>query len=125
MKIAANELADAVMSELAAYSEEALNRLEESFKKIAAEAAKRLRQSSPKRTGGYAKSWTKNVTRSEHGVTARAYNRKFYNLTYLLELGHAKAGGGRVAGTPHIEPVQEWAGDKALAASAAAFEKEG
>ena len=103
MKIAANELADAVMSELAAYSEEALNRLEESFKK----------------------SWTKNVTRSEHGVTARAYNRKFYNLTHLLELGHAKAGGGRVAGTPHIEPVQEWAGDKALAASAAAFEKEG
>ena len=35
MKIAANELADAVMSELAAYSEEALNRLEESFKKRA------------------------------------------------------------------------------------------
>lgn len=125
MKIAANELAEAVMGELEAYSEEALDRLAESFKQIVEEAAKRLRQSSPQRTGGYAKSWTKKVARSEHVVTARAYNRKFYNLTHLLEFGHAKAGGGRVAGAPHIEPVQEWAGDEAVAAAAAAFEEEG
>lgn len=123
MKIPANELAGAVMGELEAYSEEALDRLEGSFKKIVAEAAKRLRQSSPKRTGGYAKSWTKKVTRSEHGVTANAYNRKFYNLTHLLEFGHAKATGGRVAGTPHIEPVQEWAADEAVEAAMAAFEE--
>lgn len=123
MKILANELAEAVMSELETYSEEALDTLAESFKKIAAEGAKRLRQSSPKRTGGYAKNWTKKVTRSDHGVVANVYNRKFYNLTHLLEFGHAKTTGGRVAGVPHIEPVQEWAAEEAVEAAVAAFEE--
>ncbi len=122
MKVKIDGLADAVELELQSYSEEVREGMASAFTQIAAQCVKKLKASSPKRRGGYAKSWTKKVTVTDDQISASVYNKKFYYLTHLLEHGHAKTGGGRVPGISHIAPVQEWAADEALEALADVLE---
>ena len=68
-----------------------------------------MKQDSPRPgSGAYAKSWTSKVEYEDHLIKGlELYNRKHYQRTHLLEYGHAKVGGGRVAGIPHIKPNEE------------------
>jgi len=82
---------------------------------VAKEAAQKLKQSSPKRQGKYAKSWKVKQEKGRLKVMATVYAGKpEYRLTHLLEYGHAKRGGGRVQGIEHIAPVEEWANNEAV-----------
>ncbi len=85
------------------YTIEVERTLEKEAARIATETAKELRSTSPKKTGEYAKGWTKKKTPEGQVV----YNKNKPSLTHLLENGHAKVGGGRVAGKPHIEPAEK------------------
>jgi len=67
-----------------------------------------LRANSPKKSGAYAKGWSDKVEENAEGsYTGTVYNKNHYQLTHLLEKGHAKRNGGRVQGIPHIEPAFE------------------
>lgn len=83
--------------------------------KVAKEAAKRLKSSSPRRSGKYAKGWASKDEKGLYTVSATVYGKSgTYQLAHLLENGHALRGGGRVAGISHIKPVEEWAVEKAI-----------
>lgn len=77
---------------------------------VAKEATKRLRQSSPKKTGKYARGWKNEAQKSRLSVSATVYGGSdTYPLAHLLENGHANRGGGRTPAVVHIKPVEEWA----------------
>ena len=71
------------------------------------EAAKGLKNQSPVLTGDYAKGWTsKNTYKGKYSKINTIHNKTDYQLTHLLEYGHVKRNGGRVAAKPHIKPVE-------------------
>lgn len=109
---------DALGAEIARLMEEYASEVaadtKEEAKAVAKETVKELKQTSPEgpgsRKGHYKDGWASKVE-SENAVSIgiRVYNRKKPGLTHLLEKGHAKRGGGRVAGIPHIGPAEQQA----------------
>lgn len=73
-------------------------------------ALKSVRNGSPKKTVAYRKGWTLKTERqiiNDDVASVTVYNKDRGYLTHLLENGHQKAGGGRVAAIPHIKPAEE------------------
>lgn len=104
------DLEKAVGDILAEYSADVSKAAETAITAVAKEAAKKLKQSAPRRTGKYAKGWTSKVDKGFMTVEAVVYGKTgTYQLAHLLENGHAKRGGGRTAPVVHIAPVEEWA----------------
>ena len=102
-KVPIDSIAIEITNTIREYTEDVSKAIEEENKKITNEAVKELKNTSPKKTGQYAKSWTKKKQMNGYVI----YNKKKPGLTHLLEHGHAKRGGGRVSGKPHIRPVEE------------------
>ena len=105
------DLERAVKDILQDYSVEVSNAAAEAVQEVTKEATKKLRQTSPKRKGRYAKGWTSKVEKTAATVDATVYGKTgTYQIAHLLEHGHARRGGGRnVGGIEHIKPVEEWA----------------
>ena len=103
-------LEKAVKDILQDYSVEVAKAAEEAVTEVSKEATKKLRQTSPKRSGKYGKGWTSKVEKTATTAEATVYGKTgTYQLAHLLENGHAKRGGGRVNGNTHIKPVEDWA----------------
>jgi hypothetical protein len=102
--IKVDDLAGEIVLAVRTYTEEVGAAIEEAVKETAQAMAADLRETSPKKTGEYAKGWT---YRKEAPGSYRVYNKKKPQLTHLLEHGHAQRGGGRVEGRPHIKPAEE------------------
>lgn len=78
-------------------------------KKFAEVAKKKVKEDSPVRKGRYKKGWAVKESISRLGASEIVHNRTDYQLEHLLEKGHAKRGGGRTKGIPHIKPAEELA----------------
>ena len=105
------DLERAVRDILQDYSVEVSKAAEEAVTEVSKEATKKLRQTSPKRSGKYGKGWASKVEKTTTTVDATVYGKTVtYQIAHLLEHGHARRGGGRnVGGIEHIKPVEEWA----------------
>ena len=104
-----DQLAAEIAKGLAEYSQDVVEKVNVSSEKVGKAAVKKLKQTSPKKTGKYAKSWTMTTEKAIGQPDLRIIHAKapHYRLTHLLEHGHAKRGGGRVEGKPHIRPAEE------------------
>lgn len=101
--VSVSNLANEIVRQVELYTREVEEEVEVSKVEVAKNAVDELRQKSPKLTGDYRKGWrVKKV-----GNNVVIHNKTDYQLTHLLEKGHAKAGGGRVPAKVHIAPVEE------------------
>lgn len=104
-KISIDDLAKTIESEVRNWTKDVVDDIDDIKKDITKNGVKQLRESSPKRTGDYAKNWTSQKLKNGDQVIYQ--KAPTYRLTHLLENGHAKRNGGRVAPKVHIAPVEE------------------
>lgn len=108
MSIKITELSSEIMKCLNEYTDEVIDTLEKTKENLADDAVKELRATSPKDEGKYAKGWKKRKVGKKYIV-----HNSVYQITHLLEKGHAKRNGGRVAAILHIAPVEKKTQSKA------------
>lgn len=107
------ELSVQLAESLAGYTQEAAEEIGELAEEVAGECVERLKKTSPRKTGKYAKSWTSETAHRSREETRVVVKNKQAYKTHLLENGHAKRGGkGRVEGIPHIAPAEREAVQK-------------
>ena len=102
-------LAAAIMRELELYTDAVEEGVREAIFTTAAETAALLRATSPKGTPvvhGYAKGWTVKKVEGANFTQAIVHAGKNYPMVHLLEKGHAKRDGGRVAPVVHVAPAE-------------------
>lgn len=84
------------------------NNTERACRTVAAESVAKLKATSPRNTGQYAAGWTMKPYTEGRVKGYVVYNATNYQLTHLLEHGHAKSHGrGRVRAQKHIAPVEQ------------------
>lgn len=107
--ISIDQLSAEIAKGLAEYSQEVVEKVNISSEKVGKAAVKQLQKTSPKRYGKYAKSWAVKTEPEVGQPHKRIVHVKapHHRLAHLLEHGHAKVGGGRVEGKPHIRPAEE------------------
>lgn len=107
-RIKVDDLARVVMEGLQEYADLATEDLKAAVKKAGNEAKKDIQANAPQDTGAYKKSWTVKTTKeNSNAMQVTVHSRNRYQLTHLLEFGHAKRNGGRTRAFPHIAPAEQ------------------
>lgn len=107
-RVTIDGMAAAIMEGLTEYADLATEDMKKAVKKAGTAVRKDIQANAPSDTGAYAKSWSvKNTKETANSLELTVYSRNRYQLAHLLEFGHARRGGGRVAGKAHIAPAEE------------------
>lgn len=103
-----DNLAKEIMEGLKEYADLANDDMKKAVRKAGNTVKKDIAATAPKDTGTYAKSWTiKKTKETSNSLEVTVHSKNRYQLAHLLEHGHAKRGGGRVAARPHIAQAEE------------------
>ena len=107
-KCTIDNLAKTIMEGLQEYADLASEDVKAAVRKAGKNVKADIAANAPKRTGAYSKSWTvKTQKETANSLEVVVHSKNRYQLANLLEHGHAKRGGERVAGKPHIAPAEE------------------
>ena len=95
------------------YDREFKRKVNNSVDKVGKESVAKLKSTSPKKKGDYAKGWRLKRERGRNGINdVTIHNATDYQLTHLLENGHVirnkKGTYGRTSPIKHIKPVEEY-----------------
>ena len=111
--VSVNDFSGEVTKILKSWSTEVLEETNEAVKDVATEARDELKVEGgfQNQSGKYRKGWKVTFTELRYGLEATVHN-KVYQLTHLLESGHAKWLWGKDTGEtvqafPHIENVNK------------------
>ena len=103
-----DDMASEVMKGLNEYAELADVSVKKAVRKTATAVKNEISANAPKKSGRYKKSWTARKTKeNSHTLEMTVHSKDRYQIAHLLEHGHAKRNGGRVAAIPHIAPAEE------------------
>lgn len=102
-----DRLATEITKAVQEYTEDVQEAIESKVDEVAEEVLQEVKRIAPKRTGKYRRGFVK-TNRDGYGRIRRiVWNKRHYMLVHLLEFGHAKVGGGRVAARPHLRPAYD------------------
>lgn len=101
-KIDISDIQKEINSQLEQYTKTLSGKTDEEALKVVKHLVNDIKASSPVKTGDYKGGWTY----KKDGFRYIVHNRTNYQLTHLLEFGHAKVSGGRVSGKAHIRPAE-------------------
>lgn len=99
------------MKHLEVYTADVEEELNLASAETAKETARELKRTSPKDEGSYQKGWRAKKLKDGRWTV---YNKTDYWKAHLLEHGHVKRNGGRVAPQYHIAPAEDRAISKFL-----------
>ena len=103
-----DNLANEIMEGLKEYADLASDDVKKAVRKAGNTVRKEISENAPKDTGAYAKSWSvKKTKETSNSLEVTVYSKNRYQIAHLLEHGHAKRGGGRVAARPHIAQAEQ------------------
>lgn len=112
-KISADKLAEEIEQTLKDWEEVTSEAAIKGLAVTAEKAVQKLHNANPSGSGEwgswdqYNSSWAVKQDTKKNSSTMIIHNKKHYQLTHLLENGHALRNGGRTRAFPHIEPVAE------------------
>lgn len=113
-KITIDGLGKAIQNIVDEYTDDAIKVVQDTLPTVGKKAVKQLKANSPKQTGKYAKGWKWKFEKGRLMSTVTVYNKTSYQLTHLLEKGHANRDGGKTDGIEHIEPTEKMAVKEAI-----------
>lgn len=106
------EAVNQILREQKYYAVEALTQATDEVSK---EAVQKLKSTSPKRTGEYARNWARTINKGRLSTGATVYGKSpTYRMAHLLEKPHLKRNGERSKPIVHIEPVHTWAQEEVI-----------
>jgi len=105
-----DQLAARIVRAVQEYTEDVSEAISDAVDANATGCLLEIRANSKFQSGRYSKGWkvVRDNRRGMRGVNRKIiWNPTHYRLVHLLEKGHAKRGGGRVAGKPHVGPAEQ------------------